>query len=479
MIPRRTLIALTAAGGSGPLPGEAAAEPPPPVMLTGGFAPVPDEVDLAALEIRGTIPEALRGGAYLRNGPNPAFRPEGYTYPFDGDGMIHALAFDERGQARYRNRYVATRGLAAERRAGRALYGGLMAPRRPDPALLLPGDDPGPFKNLANIAIIRHAGRLLALWEGGEPYELGPDLSTRGPTDFGGALPRMTAHPRLDPATGELLVFSYQAGSPLLDLAVLDAAGGVGRQRRIDLGQSLMIHDFAITENWLVFLCCPLVFDLEAARRGGRFLEWRPEAGTRIALVPRGDGAIRWFDTEAFFCFHLMNAFETPDGTVAADFIHRAGFGVPGTRLERVILGADGARMETLDDQACEFPRVDPRFVGRPYTQGWLALRSGAALPPGVHDTIGRFDLTRGRMERRAFGPGQEVDEPVFVPDPARGPVAGWLLAYVYDRAGDRSRLVVLDAADIAAPEPVAEVLIPRRVPHGLHGAWMAGFALG
>jgi carotenoid cleavage dioxygenase-like enzyme len=146
--------------------------------LRGGFAPVWDELTVEGLPVRGEIPREL-AGAYMRNGPNPAYPPLSYTYPFDGDGMVHALYLAE-GRATYRNRFVLTAGLRAERRAGRALYGGLARPVPLDPALVGPDGDPGPFKNVANTNVVRHAGRTLALWEAGLPYELTQDLDTRG-----------------------------------------------------------------------------------------------------------------------------------------------------------------------------------------------------------------------------------------------------------------------------------------------------------
>ncbi len=133
--------------------------------LGGVFAPVDNELDVADLPVVGKIPEDLRG-AYLRNGPNVKFPPLGsYTYPLDGDGMIHGVWLAD-GRARYRNRYVLTKGLEAEMRAGRALWGGLMTPAVPPAELAGPDQDPEGFKLLPHINIVRHAHRSLALAEG-------------------------------------------------------------------------------------------------------------------------------------------------------------------------------------------------------------------------------------------------------------------------------------------------------------------------
>ena len=150
-------------------------------FLEQGYTPVLDELATGDLMVRGELPREI-AGTYLRNGPNPAYPPISYTYPLDGDGMIHALVFEE-GRVRYRNRFVMTAGLKADRRAGHTIYGGLMDPIVPDPKYVAPDGDPNRFKNVANTNVISHAGRILALYEGGLPYEMtsraGDDRSLR------------------------------------------------------------------------------------------------------------------------------------------------------------------------------------------------------------------------------------------------------------------------------------------------------------
>lgn len=181
--------------------------------LGGRFAPVTEEVDETELRVTGTLPDSL-DGVYLRNGPNPRFTPVGsYLYPIDGDGMIHGVWLSQ-GRARYRNRFVRTPAMRAEERAGHALWGGLQS-------LITPGADQvgealaGSFKPLPDINVVQHAGRLLALAESGCPYRMSPELDTLGKETFDGHLPAgITAHPKTDPATGELAVFCYALEPP-------------------------------------------------------------------------------------------------------------------------------------------------------------------------------------------------------------------------------------------------------------------------
>jgi carotenoid cleavage dioxygenase len=80
----------------------------------------------------------------MRNGPNPLYEPISFTYPMDGDGMIHAVYFDN-GRVRYKNRFVRTQGLTVERRSGHAVQGGLVHPVPVDPVPIGSDGEQGPF----------------------------------------------------------------------------------------------------------------------------------------------------------------------------------------------------------------------------------------------------------------------------------------------------------------------------------------------
>lgn len=491
MIDRRNLLKTTVASTAAGfffshLPGHGFAQPVVPTgsatqpsatpnpFLLGGFAPVYDELTVTDLPVRGAIPRDLRG-VYMRNGPNAAYPPLSYTYPFDGDGMIHAVYFED-GKASYRNRFVVTSGLKVERRAGRAVYGGIMRPVRPDAALVGTDGDPGPFKNLANTSVIRHAGRYLALWEGGLPYEITRQLETVGSYDFSGKVPdAMTAHPKVDPATGELLMFRYAFKPPYLSLTVVDPNGSVARQVPLDVPAPFMVHDFVITAQYAAFFLCPVVFDFAKAKSGGSPLNWEPERGTRIAVVRRdGSGTIRWFDADAFFVFHFMNAYEA-ESRIVVDYIQHDAFGRsfgrrPSLWRATIDLSSGTIKREQIDDRPGELPRVDPRVVGRPNRYGFMPVERVASRFGG----LACYDFTTGRSDVRDFGVGHEVDEPAFVARPgSRDEADGWIMTFVYDAASDRSSLVILDAREINRT-PVAEIVLPQRVPHGLHGEWMA-----
>ena len=365
----------------------------PSIHLAGNKWPVDDERDEPALEVRGALPEGLEG-MFVRNGPNPVVIPGERYHIFDGDGMLHALTIRD-GVASYRNRWIRTAGFTMEQAAGRQLFGGMTnlagTDREAGAALAKQGE---PLKNVANTHIVEHSGRLLALWEAGLPYEVTRELGTVGRYDFNGALNGpMTAHPKFDARTGEMVFFGYQPFPPYLRLHTVDATGALIRSVDIDVPNPVMMHDFAITQNYAVFLDAPAVFDLEAGLRGGPFVQWRPEAGCRVGVIERSatSDTTRWFDVEPGYVFHFLNAFDE-GGSVHLDGCRQPGFNMAQspeeasnpapTHLTRfsVDLAAGKARVEQLDDRSGDFPRTADAVAGQAYHYGYVVTmdeRSG------------------------------------------------------------------------------------------------------
>jgi carotenoid cleavage dioxygenase len=272
--------------------------------------PIDFETDLPALKVRGEVPRGLNGTLY-RNGPNPQFEVPGAHW-FVGDGMVHAFAFED-GRVRYSNRWVRTAKFVAEREAGGPLLRGF----QPAPEGLNSG--------VANTNILAHGGRLLALEEAHPPIELDPSsLETRGPWL---ADPRLsgpfTAHPKLDPATGELLFFGDNAAGPFtpqLSFGVLDAAGRLTRLDRFDAPYASMVHDFVVTAKHVLFPVLPLTGSLERARRGGAPYAWERDRGAFVGILRRDDPAasVQWLEIEPCYIFHVMNGWEE-GGRILAD----------------------------------------------------------------------------------------------------------------------------------------------------------------
>ena len=449
-------------------------------FLQGNFAPVQEEITADNLKVIGTLPPEM-DGMFVRNGPNPQFPPLGSYHWFFGDGMLHGVRV-QGGKASYRNRYVRTARWQDEHAAGKALYAIFQAPTEK--------------RNRANTALVWHAGRLLALYEAGPPHRITvPELDTLGPYTFGDKLAHpFTAHPKVDPATGELLCFGYSVmQQPYLQYSVLNAQGDIVSTTPIAIPRPVMMHDFAITPRYTLFMDLPLVFTMN---EGPRFT-FTPELGARLGILPRhGTGdEIKWFETSPCWVFHTLNAYEDGDEVVLLacrfrQYPEALGF-QPGTPTRptndkaraladapflyqwRFNLKTGGATERALDDMPTEFPRLNEALTGMQSRFGYCG-RSGRA----GFDGLIKYDLDKGTSEYHVYGQGRTGGEGVFVPHPdAKGEDDGWLVTYVYDAASSTSELVVAEARDFRAP-PVARVLLPVRVPYGLHGTWISSAEL-
>ncbi len=396
--------------------------------------------------------------------------------------MIHGVWLAD-GKARYRNRYVLTKGLAAEIRAGRALWGGLMTPVSPPADLAGPDPDPE-GKLLPDINIVRHAHKFLALGEGVPPYEMTGELATLGRYDFGGALPLgACAHPKIDPVTGEMIVFRYGLEEPYLYWAAVGADGTVTHPPDViaEVDRGYMIHDFMITADYLVLVINPATFDLARAAQGVSPLAWEAGLGTRIAVIPRHGGAraVRWIETDTFWCWHYANAWQEGDEIITCfPWWSHLTFGVPGSApatgrvvKARIDPTRGTFRLDVMHDRPTEFPRVDDRRQGLPTRYAVFARKISSILRPGAFDELLRFDLANGTVEVHGF-PGWAIGEAVFAPKAGRTEeTAGYFLTFATNLATMDSSFVILDAEDFAG-EPAAVVKLPQRVPLGLHGNW-------
>lgn len=440
----------------------------PNPYLRGLFAPVHDEITAVDLPVTGRIPESLRG-RYLRNGPNPLHVEDPAAYHwFSGEGMVHGVRLRDGRAEWYRNRWVRSDAVAG--RLGEKLLHG---PRHLD------------MDFAPNTHVQFFAGHCLALVEGGTlPYELDPELYTIGPFDFHGTLPGgLSAHPVVDPRSGELHAVAYCPAWPYVQYVVAGTDGRVRRRVDVPVVGRPMMHDFSLTERYVLLYDLPVVFT--GSRAGGSpHPVWDPDRPARIGVLPREGGAdeVRWLEIEPCFVFHPMNAYEHGGRFITVHLVRYdrffdpadAGHPAPGqhlARLERwtVDLAAATVRRERLDDRPVEYPRVDPRRLTGPHRFGY-AMRE---REPGRETGLVKYDLERGTVAEFRVPAGGDVGEGVFVPAaPDAAEDDGWVLAFAYDPAREATDLVVLAAQDFAAG-PVARVHLPVRVPLGFHGNWI------
>jgi carotenoid cleavage dioxygenase len=457
-------------------------------FLSGNYAPVREEITADDLQVIGKVPAEL-DGMFVRNGPNPQFPPLKSYHWFEGDGMLHGVRL-QGGKASYRNRYVQTDGWKEEHAAGKAIYGSFMDP--PDLKRIAAGKSP--FKNAANTALVWHNGRLLALWEGGPPHEVKvPGLETVGLFNFQGKLQHpFTAHPKVDPQTGEMLCFGYNPmTAPHVQYTVVDRGGVIVRSTPISIPRPVMMHDFAITARHSIFMDLPETFSMERLTKGQPPLKFEPELGARFGILPRhGKGdEIKWFDATPCFVFHVLNAYDEGDEVVVqacrmkefpafldfqpqqrhpSDANSPAQASSPKLYEWRFNLKTGKVKEGPLDDTDTEFPRVNETLTGRKARYGYCGTGGG-----DFFDGLIKYDLEKGTNEKHVYGKGRTGGEGVFVPRrDAKTEDDGWLVTYVQDHARGKSEVVLVDARDFTG-DPVARILLPARVPYGFHGAWI------
>jgi carotenoid cleavage dioxygenase len=437
---------------------------------TRGYRPVAAEVSIARPTVLGELPERLNG-SFLRIGPNPLGAADAARCgPLAGDAMVHGIALRDGRAEWYRNRWLRTD------RAVRAL-GGLPTP--------------GPRRGLSDNAsgnIIRHAGRTLALGDGGAlPVELSVGLDTVARSDFDGTLPGgFSAHPARDQVTGELYAVAYSHEEPVITYLTIDVHGKVRRAEPIAMKRTSMMHAFSLTERHAVIYDLPVVFSAEAAASGSRVpYAWNENHGARLGVLPReGDDAdVLWMDIAPCYVFHPVNAYETGRALVVDVIRHERVFdrdqvspgeGRPALWRWTIDRLSGTVAEEQLDDRTEEFPRIDDRYSGSAHRYAFATAMRGSAGDTLAGRALLRHDLVAGRTDVHNLGLARMAGEMVFVPRTPDAPEAdGWLLTLVYDACTDRSELIVLDTEDFNGP-PVAVVKLPVRVPHGLHATWIA-----
>ena len=434
--------------------------------LQGNWAPVKEELTVSDLEVKGEVPKEING-LYIRNGMNPR---SGFSdHWFFGNGMLHGFNFED-GKVSYKNRYVRT------------------------PYYEKDLDIIGSFGDLsaspANTHIIKHADKFLALEEAHLPWEVDENLETKGAYDFNGKLKgAMTAHPRTCPKTGELLFFSYSVMSePYLTYYRVNPAGKLVQIEPIELPRAVMMHDWNVTENHVVFMDLPIISDMNLAVETGSPFGFKPEFGARLGVMPRegSNSDVRWFDIDPCYVFHPLNSYEEGNKIIlhvcrqqeamVGGFQDIYGGETTVARLWKwtIDLELGSVKEEQIDDAPCDFPRIDDRRIGFKNDYGYFTT-----LETDVESlTIGRhllkYDLVNDKRLTHDLGENVTGGEALFVPRTANSSEDdGWVISLAYEAETDRSKLIIINSQDFESA-PVAEIYAPQRVPNGAHGSWVS-----
>jgi carotenoid cleavage dioxygenase len=456
-----------------------------------------DADDLTAVD--GEIPRDL-DGIYLRNTENPLHPALKAYHPFDGDGMLHMVGFRD-GKAFYRNRFVRTDGFLAENEAGEPLWPGLAEP------VQLAKREHGwgartRMKDASSTDVIVHRGvALTSFYQCGDLYRVNPysgealgkeSWNGRFPTDWG-----VSAHPKVDSKTGELLFFSYSKRDPYMRYGVVDENSELVHYVDIPLPGPRLPHDMAFTENYVILNDFPLFWDPALLEHDVHLPRLYPDLPSRFAILPRRGGTadIRWFEADPTFVLHFVNAYEDGDEIVLDGFFEGdpSPVDIGGSKWDKLFrflaldrlqsrlhrwrfnLATGTVREERLSESITEFGTINPDYAAGDYRYAYAATGK-----PGwfLFDGLVKHDLRAGTQQGFRFGDGVYGSETAMAPRVgATGEDDGYLVTLTTDMNTETSYCVIFDATRIA-DGPVCKLQLPERISSGTHSTWAPGAEL-
>lgn len=456
--------------------------------------------------IQGSLPSCL-DGAYIRNGPNPQYLPRGPYHLFDGDGMLHSIQISQ-GKPILCSRYVNTYKYAIERDAGSPIlpnvfsgFNGLTASAARgalSAARFLAGQfNPVNGIGLANTSLAFFGNRLYALGESDLPYAVrltsNGDIETVGRHDFDGKLfMSMTAHPKVDPETGEAFAFRYGPMPPFLTYFYFDTNGRKLADVPIfSMVRPSFLHDFAITKKYAIFADIQIGMNpMEIIFGGGSPVGSDSTKVPRLGIIPRyakDESQMRWFDVPGFNIIHAINAWDEDDGNAIfmlapnilsvehtlerMDLVHAL------VEKVRIDLRTGLVTRNPISARNLDFAVINPAYVAKKNRYVYAAIGDPMPKISGVV----KLDVSKGERQEcivatQMFGPGCYGGEPFFVAREPDNPDSeeddGYVVSYVHDENARESKFLVMDAKSPNL-DVVAAVKLPRRVPYGFHGLFV------
>lgn len=466
-------------------------------VLTGNFAPVDELPPTRCPVVKGQLPGSITG-TYIRNGPNPPHNPHGPHHLFEGDGMLHSIRVSD-GGATFSSRYVKTYKYSLEYNAGFPIFPNILSGFYSVADLarcaiamcrVLKGQiDPRKGFGLANTSISLFSNRLFALGESDLPYAIrlteAGDIETIGRCDFDGkAIINMTAHPKIDPETGETFAFRCSPIHPYITFFCIDKKGSKQQDVPIfSMTNPTFVHDFSITKRYIVFSESQLEMNpLRLMTCRGMPVSAEVDKVPRIGVLPRyasTDAGIRWFEAGGFNALHVLNAWEEGDEEIILVAPNAISIENLFHNIEKVHFSLEKVRINlrngsitrtTLSKKNLELGSINHSYMGRRNRYAYMGI--GEMIPK--MSGVVKIDLElECEVSRREYGAGCFAGEPMFVAkDGAVEEDEGYIVSYVHDENNGVSSFLVMDATSQTL-DVVAAVKLPRRVPYGFHGLFV------
>ncbi len=461
--------------------------------LNGAWTPNYTEYTVSDMEVTGEIPKDI-DGVYIRNTENPVHKPLGYYHPFDGDGMLHAMSFKD-GKAEYRNRFIRTKGFEAEQEAGKALWTGFVNDRKLSKR---PGWGAQEYlKDASSTDVVVHAGQVLStFWQCGEGYRLDP--YTLEPLGTESWVPEegISAHPKVDENTGEMMFFNYSKKAPYQHYGVVNKDNELVHYTPVPLPGPRLPHDMAFTKNYSILVDLPFFWDPEKLAQDKHVPTMYRDMPTRFAILPRygTQEDVRWFEAKPTYVLHWMNAYEEGDEIILDGYFQDNPDPEPMRKMPKMagkfMAGLDQHSFQSklhrwhfnlktgevreyhLSDRILEFGTFNQRFAGEKarYLYSTYA-KPGWFLFAGLV----KHDLETGESKELYFGSKRYGSEAPFVPRiGATDEDDGYLVSFISDLKQDISECILIDARNIEAG-PVCSIKLPHRISSGTHATWADG----
>jgi len=447
-----------------------------PMFKAGGWsAPHRFDAEIYDCEVEGTIPSDIHG-TFFRTQCDFAYPPpkNEWMTGFNGDGHISRFQF-KNGRVNFKGRLIETPRLLLERKARRRLYGVYRNKFTDDPSVA------GVNRTAANTHMYWHAGKLLVLKEDSLPFEVDPHtLEAKGAWDFYGKYKAtsMSAHPKVDPVSGDMVCYGYEAKGDLSDDIAVYVIGKDGRVKQewwLKMPYVGMIHDIAITQKHIIIPVVGNVTSEARLRSGEPMWQWDITKPTMTAVLPRDGDAkdVRWFKGPNRMTLHFHNAV-TNGNKIEMELPVSQTPGQP-SEIRRWTFDLNSKGEDIMGEDSMVIgtgllPRADDRYLSIPYKYGYVGTRD----PLTKRQQYQRFNIHKGvEASYTADANIVGLQEACFVP--RKGGTAegdGYVLGVASNADTMESEIHIIDAQKMEQGA-VAKIMMPFRLRSGTHTNWV------